>query len=72
MGDAWRLEDVAIRASACSIRTDVMSLSGMLEIPRLKAKQSLGCRRNSCNSGPRAGIQRKRRESILDAESSPA
>ena len=55
-----------------SIIERLLSLSGMVESPRLQAKQSLGCRLATCHSGLRAGIQGIGRVGILDAGSSPA
>jgi len=45
----------------------LVSLSGMVETPRLQAKKSSRCREATCHSGPRAGIQERGTREILDA-----
>jgi hypothetical protein len=50
----------------------LVSLSGMVETPRLQAKQVLRCRQATCHSVHRAGIQEIRFLGLLDAGSSSA
>jgi len=50
----------------------LVSVSGMVETPRLQAKQVFDCRGVTCHSGQRAGIQEIELLKLLDAGSNPA